>query len=536
MAFLRLRTLIVLLLTASASSQQAVRLADASCGKCHAEIYRKYLATPMANASGNATDHLVPADFTHAPSQVHYKVFVDGNTARLSFSDPRHPGMAGERRLDYFLGSGHLGVTYLYTQEGYLLESPVAWYAAISGYDMKPGYENQSGMPAALPVEPGCLRCHMSGVAHTEAGTASRYAALPFTATGITCESCHSDTAAHVRSAGKAAVVNPSRLDPDRRDSVCISCHLEGDVKVERERHSAIDYHPGERISDYLSYFVQSSADPLSRGVSEVEQFASSRCKRVSGDSMSCTTCHDPHSSPALAGRASYYRAKCLVCHNSVRFVQEHHPENQDCTSCHMQRSPAQNIPHVAWTDHRILRQPGMRPPTPALLSLDATTNRTLTPIFSPQADASDAALAAYTTVMNGQSHDTAGTLASLNRLYTSGVRDTRVLEALGVLEGVSGHAEQSEKHLRELLAVEPLNTTALSNLGYFAATRGDTAAAITSWKIEFSRNQTDARLAHNLAAAQCAVGDKAGAQETNAVALRFSPGLQKLQNFNCLP
>lgn len=158
------------------------------------------------------------------------------------------------RKLEYFLGSGHLGVTYLYSVNKYLLESPVAYYSATNHYDMKPGLEALREMPTALPMEAGCLRCHMSGVQHSDAGSMDRYAGLPFLHGGITCESCHGDTKAHVLSGGKAAVVNPAKLDTERRDSVCISCHLEGDVSVEKNGRSAVDFKPGDSISDYLFF------------------------------------------------------------------------------------------------------------------------------------------------------------------------------------------------------------------------------------------------------------------------------------------
>ena len=118
------------------------------------------------------------------------------------------------------------------------------------------------------------------------------------------------------------------------------------------------DYKPGDLISDYLSFFVYEGKDATKRGVSEVEQLSMSMCKRTSGDKMSCTSCHDPHYTPAPQERAAFYRGKCLACHSDAAFAASHHPENPDCTSCHMPRSGAENIPHVAWTDHRIRRIP----------------------------------------------------------------------------------------------------------------------------------------------------------------------------------
>jgi len=68
------------------------------------------------------------------------------------------------------------------------------------------------------------------------------------------------------------------------------------------------DYKPGERIADYLSYFVYADDSMVSRGVSEVEEFGLSKCKRVSGDRMSCMNCHDPHYSPPPEEQAAFYR------------------------------------------------------------------------------------------------------------------------------------------------------------------------------------------------------------------------------------
>ena len=45
-----------------------VRIADASCEHCHQQIYRSYLLTPMANASGSAERRLIPGTSDHKNS------------------------------------------------------------------------------------------------------------------------------------------------------------------------------------------------------------------------------------------------------------------------------------------------------------------------------------------------------------------------------------------------------------------------------------------------------------------------------------
>ena len=116
--------------TAHAFQATPVRVADAQCEKCHKEIFERYLSTPMARASGAAEENFIPGTFLHAPSGVEYSISNARGLPYLSFRSGKHPDIAGEYRLSYFLGSGHLGTTYLYELNHYLFESPVAWYAS----------------------------------------------------------------------------------------------------------------------------------------------------------------------------------------------------------------------------------------------------------------------------------------------------------------------------------------------------------------------------------------------------------------------
>ena len=243
-----------------------VRVFDAKCAQCHEEIYRNYLTTPMANASGSAIEKLKAASFTHEPSGIQYDLSLLKGKAVLAYRNQREPNTIQQLPLSYFLGSGHLGTTYIYSIDNFLFESPVAWYAASNGYDMKPGLAEMKEMPPSLPMQSSCLRCHMSAVQASDAGTINRYKSLPFLHSGITCEACHGDAQQHLLTGGKSKIVNPARLIAEQRDSICISCHLEGDVTVERTGHSALNYRPGESISTYLAYYVYRDASATSRG------------------------------------------------------------------------------------------------------------------------------------------------------------------------------------------------------------------------------------------------------------------------------
>ncbi len=507
-----------------------VAIADASCGQCHAKILHSYLATPMANASGLAGERVKTGAFEHKPSGVNYTLSLQDSQLMLTYKDPKDPETAASRKLEYFLGSGHLGLTYLYSLNGYLFESPVAYYAATQNLDMKPGLETMTQAPPALPVQAECLRCHMSAVEHSDSGTINRYRGLPFLHAGITCESCHGDTRKHLAIGGKAVVVNPSRLNARLRDSICISCHLEGDISVERAGHSALDFKAGDPISDYLAYFVYSGQGATKRGVSEVEQLSLSRCKQTSGDAMSCMSCHDPHYTPTgPREQAAFYRKKCLACHTGAAFATAHHAENPDCTSCHMPRTGAENIPHVAWTDHRILKYPE----TPA--SKDNTTANpaagdTLVPVFSPGSTSRDMALAYYNGWLDGNVGLQQKAYEGLEAIKPQLSGDKDALAALGILSEERGDSRQAQELFQEVLNLDPSNLTAISNLGTLLAKSGDLRGAISLWRPAFERNEDVVGLAKNLAQVECIAGDTAAARATLQKTLQYSPGLRDVR------
>jgi Tetratricopeptide repeat/Cytochrome c554 and c-prime len=503
-----------------------VSIADASCGACHAEILHSYLSTPMANASGLAAERLKTGVFEHKPSGMTYALSLQGPQLMLTYRDANDPWIAASHQLEYFLGSGHLGLTYLYSLDNYLFESPVAYYSASQSLDLKPGLESMTQAPPALPVQAECLRCHMSAVQQSDPGTINHYRRLPFLHAGITCESCHGDTQPHLATGGKAAVVNPSKLKPNLRDSICISCHLEGDISVERAGHSALDFKPGDSISDYVSYFVYGGQAATKRGVSEVEQLSMSKCKRTSGDAMSCMNCHDPHYTPdGIKEKAAFYRKKCLTCHTGDTFASAHHPENPDCVSCHMPRTGAENISHVAWTDHRILKYPEAPD-----ASAKSSPGDTLVPVFSPGTTERDVALAYYKSYLEGNFALQQKAFERLAAIKPELSGDDDALVALGILSEGGGDYKQAQALFQDVLRRDPLNLIAISNLGTLLAKSGDLQAAISLWRPAFERNEDVVGLAKNLARVECAAGDTAAARATLQKTLRYSPGIRDVR------
>jgi predicted CXXCH cytochrome family protein len=523
---------LVLLVSRSGASQTGkavpVRDADAVCGTCHEQILSSYLKTPMANASGLASERLIPGSYQQQAAGVTYNVDVEAGKALLHYKLPTTPPTAGKEELQYFLGSGHLGLTYLYEKNGYWLESPVAYYEKLQGYAMKPGLEADHEMPAALTLNPGCLRCHMSGVQRQVAGTDNLYQKLPFLQVGITCESCHGDTREHVAAKGLAPVVNPIKLSPEKRDSTCIVCHLEGDTSVERRGHAALDFKPGDDIRDYVSYFAYAGANTTKRAVSETEQFNSSRCKLTTGPGMSCMSCHNPHSSPAAAERTSFYRAKCLTCHTQEKFATQHYVATPDCTGCHMPKTGAQNIAHVAWTDHRIRQRPGEAALSLATLGAAVDQGPELVPILDSDNSSRDLALAYYGISVEGVRVARTKALRLLIAAQKLNPDDVPLLQSLGITSEMRGDLAGAASYYQAGLKLDPANLTMNTNLGTLLAKSGDLEAAAVLWRRVFETNQDSPELGQNLALVECQLGNSDRSQQALTKVLTYSPGLLK--------
>ena len=502
------------------SAQSLAADPNAACGPCHKTIYDRYRKTPMANASGLAEGGYLAADFEHAPSGVHYRVFEQDGKVWLSYqrSDASRP-LKGRQQLIYFLGSGMRGRTYLFEQEGYWFEAPINWYAKKGIWDMTPAFEGAHEMPLTLPVDPGCLHCHTSGAASSSREARNLYASAPFAFRGISCESCHGDASSHVKSAGKIRMMDIEGLAPVRRDSICLNCHLEGQVGVDREGKRPEDFRPGDNLYDYTVFFVHRAENGSGgRATSQWEALLKSQCKRKSGDRMTCTTCHDPHGDPTPSQRVDYYRGKCLQCHSSL--AAQHHLENRDCTACHMGRPPSSDIAHEQVTDHWIRRRV-------SVARLPLITAGNLVSVGRGVAGDRDLGLA-YTQMAESGDHaaaDLAMKLLEKAERQTGGAAKDYELHAdLGFLEQERGEPQDAAREYREALAANPDDELAAGNLALLEAQSRQIGDATELWRRVFSHDPTQTEAGFNLAVVECGAGEPGAALQTLDTILQFSP------------
>jgi Tfp pilus assembly protein PilF len=516
----------------SSSSAQPEFVGNEACAKCHATIYSSYEKTPMAHASGLAIENLIPADFTHGASGVHYRVFADSGRAWLSFDRDGNNPIHGKRELLYYIGSGRRGLTYLFADDGFVFESPINWYGDRHVWDMTPAYQNVREMPLNLPAHRSCLHCHVSGMRAPIDGTENRYQMPLLTHSGVSCERCHGPAAAHIKG---GPIVNPAKLSPERRDAICMQCHMEGRVSIERAGRHIYDFKPGDSLSDYVRYYVLTGASGQLGAVSQVEALAQSTCKKASGDKMSCTSCHDPHFTPSAQERVEYFRGKCLACHGET-FAAKHHTGQKDCTVCHMPESASKDVAHTEVTDHRIPRVPSVSPQL--LLDTNASTTKLGLAPFPDSREAEDDlrdfALAWESLANSGMSAARSGAETMLKRSAARFPDDPATLAALGYEDQVHGDLAGARTSYQHALAAEPNSIDAATNLGVIEAQNGNLPEAVKLLQSAFERATARSSIGMDLARVFCFEGKLDEIRAAIDRVLEFNPDMneaKKLMN-----
>ncbi|HEX4312141.1 MAG TPA: tetratricopeptide repeat protein [Acidobacteriaceae bacterium] len=493
-------------------------------------IYDEWKRTPMAHASGLAADGFIPADFTHAASGVHYRTYLQGGQMWLAYDRPNAAPdrvLNGRQLLRYYLGSGKRGRTWIFEREGYWYEIPINWYAKKQLWDMTPNYLDAREMPLTLPVDPGCLHCHASNVQESLSDARNHFSGEPFVRGGISCTSCHGDASRHVAEHGRGLIVNPAKLDPVRRDSVCLECHLEGAVAVVKRGRRLNAFRPGDDLFDEAAYFEDGrKVGPGGRATSQWESLLESACKRGSGDRLSCTTCHDPHSSPSADQRIGFYRARCLACHSSL--ASSHHAENPDCTSCHMPRENTQDIAHEQVTDHRIqiVSKPFTSP----------VSTEALVPTGGVHPIARDEGLAWAQLAVGGDRAAGERAMRLLLDAETSDPKqasDAELHMELGFLEQMRGNRERAKAEYQEALRADPYQETAAGDLAVLDAQDGDFADALPIWQSVFQHDPGATAAGIDLAVAQCRSYEREAAAQTLHRVMLFSPDNDAARKFS---
>ena len=393
-----------------------------------------------------------------------------------------------EYRVAYAIGSGKHAAGFLILIGGHLFQSPICYYADRKAYGLAPGYEHIPEPDFTRPVSEECVLCHSGRPLHVP-GTTNQYAAPVFAEEAISCARCHGPVEEHLRRPVPGSIVNPAKLAPAARDSVCEQCHLAGVTRILNPGKDFDDFHPGQRLEDVFTVYTRAGARDF-KVISHAEQLALSACARNSQGKLWCGTCHDPHAQTAQTSQT--YNGRCQSCHQGK--LAEPHPSANNCVGCHMTRRQAQDGGHTVFTDHRITRRPMPEEPTPLTEELVAwrdpeqalqSRNLALAYVNAGISSRSPAMMvrgySQLTEVQKTAPNDVA-VLRGIGRALLLGKQPLEALRAFGrVLElvpasatseedvGVScleaGQLDEAVLHLERAMSLDPLSLTAATAL-----------------------------------------------------------------------
>jgi predicted CXXCH cytochrome family protein len=303
---------------------------------------------------------------------------------------------------------------------------------------------------------------------------------------------------------------------------------------VNQPGRSLNSYRPGDDLFEDVRFFVhQGEIGSGRRATSQWEAMLQSACYRKSAGRMTCTTCHDPHSDPPPKQRVQYFRSKCLICHGNPAFVTQHHPQQPDCTLCHMAREKTENVAHEQVTDHFVVRRPS------ALLATETSHQEELVAVGGAQASDRDLGLAYAQSAIEGDVSASVRGRELLEKAEKQEYKnpaarqdrppqDADLHAKLGYLELVSGDISAAAREYELALAVDPSDSIAAANLAVIRAKDRQVPAAVRLWRFVAHEDPAQTGAGYNLALGECMLGDPNSAIQALSRVIAFSPDNQK--------
>ena len=362
----------------------------AVCAQCHETIVEAYMGHGMAHSLGVVESP--PRGRVVNPESGDEYVYLEDDQKILM----RHVQPGGGVRTQQVMGrygAGVLDMSFIGSEldrDG----KPVSRMSFLPlerlrghGLGLSPFEIETPGTGFDMPFATECLSCHttqdvsrLPGSARDTEGDrvwpgndlgADAFDHLE----SLGCDACHGPTDRHVElmlasfeSGEKSTELGFQRLGElpaGRQRDVCAKCHLQGDGHMELGEIAR----GGPQPPDFLlrrPVLVSTKPGDDFHFVSQVQRLSLSSCFEALGG-VTCTTCHDPHSSVASQGTESF-DARCMTCHTEeaicnrpetlqVRNVTGDSARSTNgCVDCHMRRSQPFDLPHVRTADHFVRR------------------------------------------------------------------------------------------------------------------------------------------------------------------------------------
>jgi hypothetical protein len=320
---------------------------DGSCVECHAKEFDEHRATNHAltlrPADRKSLGDLAPLDLEKPSSEL----IVRREGERYTMA--RKGVAAAKRTLDYALGSGKTGLTFISVDgPDQITELRMSSFPKARKWYVTPGQEQDVddavGREHKGASARKCIQCHATTLAEGTVHAEPKFM-------GVGCESCHGPGKLHIEAAKRKGSTNLHMADlktfgGNAVNDLCGKCH---------------------RTAADVPLF---GADATSTHRFQPYGLSMSPCFKKSGDKMTCMTCHNPHTNASTDHR--YYEAVCLACHTPAGAATPPVPKDvrvtpvfggvcpvnakEKCVGCHMPARkvlPFSDVP-VKMADHLI--------------------------------------------------------------------------------------------------------------------------------------------------------------------------------------
>jgi tetratricopeptide (TPR) repeat protein len=325
-----------------------------ACAECHKEKYESAAGTNHFRACRLVTAEEMP----------------DGFDGEKSVFQTAYPGLRFEMRreadrffmhtvegadstasdlkssIDLVLGSGGKfdDVLLSWRDNGSMVELPMAWLYPSQEWAAS-HFDPNSGGDHSRPLTVRCLECHNTWINHV-VGTPNVYEREGMIL-GVTCESCHGPAHEHVayyrdhpneRATAEtnktnnvsAPILHPGKLDRESLIAVCSQCHS----NAMKRRGPAFAHRPDQPLDESFGQLITSHHED--DHVANQTKFMRESVCFQRDESMTCITCHEPHTQSNTKKIGSQ---ACYQCHTqSACPDQPNLPVAlQDrCVECHM--------------------------------------------------------------------------------------------------------------------------------------------------------------------------------------------------------
>ena len=553
-------SLIVLAIPALAQAQDGY-VEAAACQACHSEIYAGYQGTTKARSffvpsKGPVIEDWKRANnFYHEPSKRHYEMTRrDGRFffRRYEIDGQGRPAQELELEITHVMGSGDRARSYIHQlADGSMIALPISWYSQENRWAMAPGYDRPKHGGVTRAITNNCMFCHNGYPLEPLAADRPGWdhnprfnVPLPM---GVDCQRCHGPGEAHVAVARRTespdairdSIVNPARLDNARQIDLCMQCHLRTPFRAPqtllRFGRRFYSYRPGEALSDYIVHFdfEPDSGHNDAFGLDGAPyRLRTSACFQQSAGAMTCSSCHDPHLPLNAVPRASYYRERCLGCHDSetevVHRLSVEEFARADCVGCHMPKRRTEDVVHVTMTDHLIQRHKPTRDLLAALPEpqTEDEDHRSRPVVYYPEKGLGGFLQEIYVNMAHIQEGDepAAGTDALARALAKLELQHPEPYQTLAAAQVKLGRGREAIANYRRAIKMDPASFQAHNNLGNLLADLGRPKEAIAEIQRAIDLDPLSAAAWNNLGLAHLDLGEAEKAAKAFEQAVRAHP------------